>query len=100
MNRPFYSDYVRHMMRFYTRTANIKPTFKTEVDRINWHTCEEVMKGYPEVERESFFAIYSGFDTLTNEVFEVAQVRSVKASVVWDAMKEFERKVAKRRGLI
>ena len=100
MNRPFYSDYVRHMMRFYTRTANTKPNFKTEVDRLNWHTCEEVIKGYSENAREAFIAIYSGYDTLTNEVLEVAKVRSLRPSIIWDSMKEFERKVAKRRGLI
>lgn len=100
MNRPFYSDYVRHMMRFYARTATAHPSFKTEVDRVNWHTCKEVLSLYPQNDREILVKIYGGYDNLANEVHEVSQVSSIRASIIWDMMKEFERKVAQKRGLI
>ena len=100
MNRPFYTDYVRHMMRFYSRTATIKPDYKTEVDKANWLTCKSVISGYSDRDREMLLSVYSGFDTLSDEVYQTAKKFSVNQSVIWDMMKDFERKVAKHRGLI
>ena len=47
MNKPFYSDYVRHAMRFYSRNLS-QPQFKNEVDKLNWLACDKTIKEYSE----------------------------------------------------
>ena len=83
MNRPFYSDFVRHTMRYYARNPQ-QPRFRSEADR----------------DREILTAVYGGYDTLSDNVYEVAKKHNINQSIIWDMMKEFERKVAKRRGLM
>ena len=100
MNRPFYSDYVKHMMRFYARTSIIQPTFKSEADKENWHACQSEVKHYSDRDKEILIAVYGGYDTLSDEVYQISKKHSINQSVVWDMMKDFERRVARKRGLI
>lgn len=99
MNRPFYSEYVRHALRFYTRNL-AQPHFKSEADRENWFACENVIKGCTDRDRDILVAVYSGYDTLANNVYEVAKKHGINHNVIWDLMKAIERKIAKRRGLM
>ncbi len=99
MIRPFYSEYVRHCLRFYTRNLR-KPPFKTETDRMNWLACDSVLKGYSDREKGYLIAVYSGYDTLADNVYETAKKHDINQSIIWDMTKEVERKIAKRRGLI
>lgn len=99
MNRPFYSEYVRHALRFYTR--NLKAlSFNTKVDKENWMACHISFKGYSDRERDMLISVYGGYDTLADNVYETARKHDIDQSVIWDMMKEFERKIAKRRGLM
>ena len=99
MNRPFYSEYVRHALRFYTR--NLQQTrFKSEADKNNWYACANTLKGYSDTERDILVEVYSGFDTLSDIVYETARKHHINQSIIWDMMKDVERKVAKRRGLM
>lgn len=100
MSRPFYSEYVKHALRFYTRNCIAQPRFKSDVDKNNWLACESVIKNYSEKDREILISIYSGFDTLPDEVYNASTKHSVEQNYIWDMMKEFERKIAKKRGLI
>ena len=99
MNRPFYSDYVRHAMRFYSRNVEIS-YFKSEVDKINWNACNKVINTYSERDKNILISVYKGFDTLADNVYEVAKTHNIDQNIIWDMMKEFEHKVAKRRKLI
>lgn len=99
MNRPFYSEYVRHALRFYTRNLT-QPVFKTEVDKNNWFACQVVLSNYPEIDREILIEAYSGYDTLADNVYEVAKKRGINQAIIWDEMKEVERDIAKERGLL
>lgn len=99
MNRPFYSEYVKHMLRFYTRNPQ-QPHFKSEVDRNNWFACSTALKGYTDRDRDILMTIYSSFDTLSDSVFDVAKKYKIDQSLVWDMMKDYERKVARKRGLL
>lgn len=99
MSRPYYSDYIRHAMRFYSR--NLKPSaFKSEVDKKNWFACHQSITKLPKRDVNILVSVYGGFDTLPDEVYNVATTYHIDQSEIWDMMKEFERKVAKRRGLI
>lgn len=99
MNRPFYSDFVRHIMRFYSRNLS-QPRFRTEADKNNWFACSAVVKTYSEIDREILISVYGGYDTLADNVYEAAETYSVSQNIIWSMMKEFERKVGKRRGLM
>ena len=99
MNRPFYSEYVRHCLRFYTRNRAL-PTFKSEADKNNWYACATVLKGCTDRDRDIIFEVYSGFDTLADNVYEVSKKYDIEQAIIWDLMKAIERKIAKRRGLM
>ena len=99
MNRPYYSEYVRHALRFYTRNLQ-RPTFKTDVDKNNWCSCESVLKSYSERDREILVAVYGGYDTLSDNVYETAKKFEINQNIIWDKMKEVERKIARKRGLL
>ena len=98
MNKPYYTDYVRHALRFYTRNPN--PTFHTEVDKNNWYACHNAFKPYSDKDKEILISVYSGYDTLADEVYGAAKKYQINQNLIWDLMKDFERKVAKRRGLL
>ena len=100
MSRTYYTDYVRHSLRFYTRNCATMPKFKSDVDKANWLSCQSVLKKYSEKDVEILTSIYSGYDTLADEVYNTSKKYNVEQNKIWDMMKDFERKIAHRRGLI
>lgn len=99
MNKPFYSEYVRHCMRFYSRNIN-KPRFNTEVDKDNWYACHKAIERYSDRDRDILIRVYGMYDTLADNVYEVAKLYCIDQNIIWDMIKDFERNVAKKRGLI
>lgn len=99
MNKPYYSEYVRHCMRFYSRNIN-KPRFNTEVDKNNWYACHRAIERYSDRDKDILRRVYCGYDTLADNVYEVAKLYCIDQNVIWDMLKEFERVVAKKRGLL
>ena len=99
MSRPFYSEYVKHCMRYYSRNAN-KPRFNTEVDKNNWYACHRAIEHYSDRDKDILIRVYSGFDTLADNVCEVAKFYNIDQNIVWDMLKELEHSVARKRGLI
>lgn len=99
MNKPFYSDYVRHMMRFYSRTHN-KVVFKSEADRQNWIACDQAIHNYSDRDKDILISVYGGYDTLPDNVYKMATKYHINQNIIWDKMKEFERTVARIRNLI
>ena len=100
MSRPYYSDYIKHALRFYSRNCSSHPVFKSDVDKNNWLSCDSVLAHYPTHMREVLISVYSGFDTLPDEVYNASKKYNIDQNLLWDAMKELERKIAKRRGLL
>ena len=99
MSRTYYTDYVRHMLRFYSRNYDLK-TFKNDVDKSNWFACYNVLKGISETDRDILMQVYSGFDTLADEVFNTSREYKIDQNIIWDLMKKVENKIAHKRGLI
>lgn len=99
MSRTYYTDYVRHALRFYTRNS-IKPRFKSDVDKANWVSCQSAFKKYSDKNVEILMSVYSGYDTLGDEVYNASKKYSIDQNKIWDMMKDIERKIAHRRGLI
>ena len=99
MSKPFYTDYVRHCMRFYARNTN-KPRFNTEVDKNNWYACHRAIERCSNEEIDILICVYRLYDTIADNVYEVARTRGIDQNIIWDMMKDFERSVARKRGLI
>ena len=98
MNRPYYTDYVRHAMRFYSRYLN-ESHFKTVVDKNNWYACHNVFKTYSDKDKEILIYVYGAYDTISDNVYAIANKLQIDQNIIWDMMREFERKVAIERGL-
>lgn len=97
--RTFYSEYVTHCLRFYSRYP--KPNhFRTEADKKNWQASDNALKGFSDSDREMLIAIYREGDTIPDNVYQMAKKLNVKQDNIWKLITELERKVAKRRGLL
>ena len=96
--RAFYSEYVNHCLRFYTRHP--KPTFHSVADKKNWNACDDAMKTFSDHDRAMLMIIYSEGDTIADNVYQLAKARNMKQDTIWKLVNELEKKVAKRRGLI
>lgn len=97
-NKLFYSDYVKHMMRFYSRSMDIS-VFKSSIDKFNWRICQSTLDKYPS-HRDMLLDIYSGYGTLEEEVNKASLKYKVEKKRIWDLMKKFERDLAINRGLL
>lgn len=100
MSRPFYSEYVKHALRFYTRNCLSQPMFKSEADKLNWLSCNSVLKKRSDKELAILIRVYSGYDTLPDEVYNTSKEYKINQNIIWDLMKDVERAVARKRGLI
>lgn len=98
MTRTYYSDYVRHCLRFYFR--HLKPKFYSEADKKNWLACENALKTFSDKERDIFLYVYGEGDTIPDNVYQIAKANNIDQNSVWKLMSGLERKVAKRRGLL
>ena len=99
MSRNHYSDYVRHALRFYTRNTSLT-RFRSEVDKTNWCACDSVIKEFDYPWREIFTDIYSGYDTIADNVYTASQEYTIDQNLIWDMMRAIEREIAQKRGLI
>ena len=99
MNKPFYTEYVRHALRFYSRNLT-QPHFKKDVDKENWLACHNVISQYSDRDRDILIYVYSSYDTLADNVYTISKKYHIRQNIVWDMMKEFEREIAKKRGLL
>ena len=99
MNKPFYTDYVRHALRFYSRNLSLS-TFKKEVDKENWLACSEAIRGYSDRDKDILVYVYGSYDTLADNVYAMAKKHRIHQNVIWDMMKEFEHTIAEKRGLV
>lgn len=100
MSKTFYSDYVRHALRFYSRNIDKPSKFKSDVDKANWLSCHGAIKNHPQKEQNILISVYSGYDTLPDEVYNTSKKHNIDQSIIWDMMKDVEHKIARNRGLI
>ena len=96
--KTFYSEYVRHCMKFYTRYPH--PSFENEIDKLNWTACEEAMKNYTDTQRRILVYVYNLEGVMPENVFQTARACGVGQDAVWRLVKDLERRIAKGRQLI
>lgn len=93
----YYSDYVGHMMRQYLKLKDSDT--EDVVLKNNIDTCKAVVDKLPEAEKAIILQVYSD-KILTNSINVVAEENGIRSQNVWMIVKNFEREVAKERGLI
>lgn len=98
MKKPCYTEYVRHILRFYSRYLHNK-TFKTHTDRQNWWACHTVLEGYSARDKDIFTFVYGEYDTIADNVYVISKKLKIHQNIIWDMMKELEKKVAIERGI-
>lgn len=96
MSKSYVSDYVEHCMKFYVRYRN--PMFHSNVDELNWNTCDKALSKLPTKDRELAISIYS--DTSPENIKMLARQRGMEYAEMWRFIKQLEKHIAKERGLI
>ena len=102
--KPYYSEYVRHCLRYYVKTLDEgkggHPIFRSEADKENWGACYQVLKDYSESNMEIISEIYRPGDTIADKIYLLAKTKQVPQDTIWNLINATERKVAKKRGLL
>ena len=102
--KPYYSEYVRHCLRYYIKTLDEGhggcPTFRSEADRANWSACHNVLKDYTQGNMDIIAEIYRPGDTIADKIYQMAKNMRVHQDTIWSLVNITERKIAKKRGLL
>lgn len=102
--RPYYSEYVRHCLRYYIKTLDDgnggHPIFTSDADRENWSACYHVLKNYTQKDMDIIAEIYRPGDTIADKIYLLAKNRRVSPDSIWSLINALERKIAKKRGLL
>ena len=99
MTKKFYSDYVRHALRFYSRNLE-SPVFNCPATQKNWIACDTVLNEHFPRYKDVLISVYSGFDTMGDNVYEAAKKYNMPQDNIWTMMEELEKLIARERGLI
>lgn len=100
--RPYYSEFVRHCLRFYVTTLDVGscPKFNTEVEKNNWVACHRAMKNVSPEDLEIIKEIYSPGDTIPDKIYNLSKELKVSQGDISVMIGKLERDVAKKRGLL
>ncbi len=104
MAKPFYADYVNHMLRFYARNVRsedvMRLKFKSEVDKLNWLSVIRVLHKLPERDKDIIIEVFGRGDTLADNIHEVSKELAINQDVIWTLVSKVTYKIAKDRRLI
>lgn len=98
MSKPFYSDYITHMLRYYAR--HDKKYSDNEISKLNWRTCDTVLKTLPSKDRSILMEVYWEKNTLADNIYQVSRQNGLPQNNIWTLVRSVESKIAKARGLI
>lgn len=102
--KPYYSEFVRHCLRYYVKTLDEgkggHPIFKTEADKANWSACYNVLKHYTPENMDIISEIYRPGDTIPDNIYQLAKTKGGSQDRFWSLVNVTERKIAKKRGLL
>lgn len=100
MAKPYYADYVNHILRFYFR-YNRNKGFKNEVDKTNYIAADKVIQRMPDTDREVLSTVFrqDGINLAENINIAAAQHNEDPAKI-WSLVSMTTTKVAKERRLL
>lgn len=95
----YYSDYIRHCLRFYVRHP-LPATFRSDVDRQNWMACHLCIQSLNKDQQETIREIYGTGDTIADNIYHRSQNTGTQQDSIWKLVHDIERQIAQRRGLV
>lgn len=102
--RPRYSETVNRWLRHYALTQDeapgCLPRFKNEEERENWYACFSVLKDYSTRDADIIMYLYLPGDTMPDKIYEMSKSLRVPQNTLWNLMRDTERKIAQKRGLV
>ena len=98
MAKTFYSEYVGHCMRFYARhTLSEK---RSEADELNWKACHDALQMFSNEDQQMLVDVYNHNTLMKDAVTELSEQYCIREKTLWKIIKDLERRIAKKRGLI
>lgn len=102
--KPYYSEFVRHCLRFYVKTLDEgrggHPIFRNEAERENWRACNDALKNLSERDQDTVSYLYRPGDTIADKIYELSKSKGISQDTIWSLVNRVERAVAKKRGLV
>lgn len=100
MPKPFYADYVNHILRFYFRWEECKG-FRNEVDEKNYKAAQVVIEALTPMEKELLSNIYTSDSiNIADVVPRVSWIHNRDVSEIWSLISSTTIKIAKERRLL
>ncbi|GHV47022.1 hypothetical protein FACS189499_03670 [Clostridia bacterium] len=97
--RTYYSEFVKHCMTFYTQYPY--PCFRSDADKKNWFACDNALKNVKAETRDIILDVYlERRENFSESVSHVAKLEKMNVNSLWKIVEDFERIVAKKRGLL
>lgn len=101
MVKKYYSDYVRHALRFYVRNRNPLSVYgRSDATQADWIACNVVFSSLSPDSKEMLIAVYQPSDTMADNVYNAAKKFNIQQDNIWSLMAEVEKHIAKERGLL
>ena len=97
MNKKFYSDFVKHCVRYYLKYPT--PHHTSEADRLNWQACKASLEQMSADDVEMITEVFSDFD-IEKSIYHVSAKYRIRVDNVWKTVAKFEKTLAIERGLI
>ena len=102
--RPRYSEIVNSWLRHYALTQDeapgCLPRFKTQEEREHWSACYEVLKDYSARDAKVIVELYLPGDTMPDKIYMMSKQLRVPQNTLWNLIRDTERKIAQKRGLV
>lgn len=99
MPKPYYADYVNHMLRYYATYRDSKG-IRSDVDERNYRCVDKVINTIPQYEQLILMDIYRRRDALPDNVCRVSAQSSIDPRLIWTLISGITNKIARERHLI
>lgn len=103
MSKPFYADYVNHMLRFYSRHDNTLKQLNShdyEVEKLNYTAVDSVLSRSKDHEKELIISIYTTDEPLNHTVTTTCSKLCITTEEAWKIISRITKAVARERRLI
>ena len=100
MAKPYYAEYVNHILRFYFR-YNRSKGFKNDVDKMNYIAADKVVQRMTDIDRNILTLVFGQDDiNLANNVNIASAHFGENTARIWSLVSTVTTKVAKERKLL